>query len=72
MMRHVGNATYDIVYARQSPNAGTTKISWKSSLRKLKKVDTEHTNIILQFRFHVYAYIPKYGTANTCDLKHFR
>lgn len=44
MMPHVGNSTYDIVYDRQSPNAGTIKISWKvasgnflSSLRKYEE-----------------------------------
>lgn len=72
MIPHVGNSTYDIVYDRQSPYAGTIKISWKIASGNMKKVDMEHTNLILQFRFHVYAYIPKYGIANTCELKHFR
>lgn len=65
MMPHVGNATYDIVYDRQSPNAGTTKISWKNSLKKLKKVDMEYKNLILKFRFHVYEYISQNMTLRT-------
>lgn len=72
MMPHVGSSTYDIVYDRQSPNAGTIKMSRKVASGNMKKVDLEHTNLILKLRFHMYSYIPKYDIAITCDLKHFR